>query len=65
MFNEENTVESFVRDLLCGVQPLARRVVAQRNRVFVKNPVSMKTVLETRFLRKTWFLVCGVSHALS
>ena len=29
MFNEENTVEAFVRDLLCGAQPFAGRVVAR------------------------------------
>ena len=29
MFNESNTVESMIRDLLCGAQPAAAKAVAE------------------------------------
>jgi len=49
-FNESNTVEAFVRDLLCGAQPLAGRIAAaQRNRVFAKNPVSTVSTEQPMF----------------
>ena len=50
MFNEQNTVKAFVRDLLCAAQPaLSRAEGPPAGRVAKMAP-------ETRFFSKTWFL---------